>query len=352
MRRKITYDPKRDYYAILGIDVTATPEEIRQAYRHCVREVHPDLHPEQAHWATEQLQWVNEAYDILRHASHRREYDRLRWPHIPGRAADSGHRGPFAAPDYDSNRPWWEQVAGHAPRRYPFAGTHASGRSRPDDDVPLLWMGIAAWLRGHRLGVLEPTWLTLIGLWRSPYASLLSILSIILAMNITVIIYMLIAPQDSSRVLDHVQAWFSEKKPATPLPIPTPDQLHRVCDEPGVQIKTPENYERVDSIFSVYGTLQNPGMWNYWVEIGYLGRTVHQDAIPSEWAAVRTPPPNQSIPEPPVLDDLLAKEIDLSGRPIGYYAIRVRVVLRDGSELQPCDVIVCRCEQPDIDTGP
>ena len=59
MRRKITYDPDRDYYTVLGIDTGATTAEVRLAFRRAVREVHPDLNPYRAEWATEQLQLVN-----------------------------------------------------------------------------------------------------------------------------------------------------------------------------------------------------------------------------------------------------------------------------------------------------
>jgi hypothetical protein len=50
----------RDYYAILGVTPTATPEEIRAAYRRLVRDHHPDLHPERPD-AHAQMQALNEA---------------------------------------------------------------------------------------------------------------------------------------------------------------------------------------------------------------------------------------------------------------------------------------------------
>jgi len=66
-------------------------------------------------------------------------------------------------------------------------------------------------------------------------------------------------------------------------------------------------------------------------------------AVPAEWVEMRSPPRNQSIPEPPIVDDLLTEApLDLTGQPAGYYAIRLHVILRDGRLVEPCDVVVRR----------
>jgi hypothetical protein len=68
-----------NYYELLGIPTTASPDEIKQAYRELVEIHHPDrmqnLRPEVRERAESQLRQINEAYQVLRHAPERERYD-------------------------------------------------------------------------------------------------------------------------------------------------------------------------------------------------------------------------------------------------------------------------------------
>jgi curved DNA-binding protein len=68
----------RDYYEVLGVPRTASPEEIKRAYRQLARKHHPDLQPaaERAR-AAERFKEINEAHEVLSDPEKRKKYDAL-----------------------------------------------------------------------------------------------------------------------------------------------------------------------------------------------------------------------------------------------------------------------------------
>ncbi len=58
------------YYKILGLDETASKEEIKRAYRRLALRYHPDKNPGNEEWAARIFTEVNEAYSVLIDSSH------------------------------------------------------------------------------------------------------------------------------------------------------------------------------------------------------------------------------------------------------------------------------------------
>lgn len=71
-----------DYYKILGLDKTATPNDIKNAYRKLARKHHPDLNPNNAD-AKSSFQQINEANAVLSDPEKRKKYDQYGkdWEH-------------------------------------------------------------------------------------------------------------------------------------------------------------------------------------------------------------------------------------------------------------------------------
>ncbi len=86
----------KDYYKILGVEPTADDKAIKAAYRKLARKYHPDVSKEKD--AESKFKDASEAYEALKSADKRAEYDDLR---------KYGHHGqPFQGP------PGWQSRGG------------------------------------------------------------------------------------------------------------------------------------------------------------------------------------------------------------------------------------------------
>lgn len=91
---------KRDYYEVLGVEKTASEEEIKKAYRKLAKKYHPDANPDNKEEAEKKFKEVNEAYENLSDPQKRKMYDQFGFNGPQG--PFGGGQGPFGQGGYYS----------------------------------------------------------------------------------------------------------------------------------------------------------------------------------------------------------------------------------------------------------
>ena len=117
-------ESKRDYYEVLGVSKTATPDEIKKAYRTLVKKYHPDVSTEPKDVAEAKFKEISEAYEVLSDEKKRSLYDQYGHAGVDGSFGAGGFdMGDFTHGD-DLNDILSEIFGGM------FGGGFSGGRSR------------------------------------------------------------------------------------------------------------------------------------------------------------------------------------------------------------------------------
>ena len=122
---------KRDAYETLGINKSASQDEIKQAYRKMAKKYHPDLNHEPG--ADVKFKEVQEAYDVLSDTDKKARYDQFGWPGVDPQANGGFGGGGFngATGDFGDLGDIFAQFFGGGSRQR--SSQSSSGPTRGED---------------------------------------------------------------------------------------------------------------------------------------------------------------------------------------------------------------------------
>ena len=123
---------EKDYYRVLGVSETATPKDIKSAYRKLSRQYHPDQNPGDKA-AEERFKEVSAAYDVVGDPDKRKEYDEVRrlGPMAGGFPGAGGGAGPTGGFRFDDIGDIGDVLGGLFGRRNRGGGATTRTRTGP-----------------------------------------------------------------------------------------------------------------------------------------------------------------------------------------------------------------------------
>ncbi len=120
---------KRNYYEVLGVERSASEEEIKKAYRKLAVQYHPDKNPGDKS-AEEKFKEISEAYEVLRDPDKRAKYDRFGHVEV-GAGAGPGYGFDFSSFDLsDALRTFMRDFGGFGFEEFFGGGTTTRTRTQ------------------------------------------------------------------------------------------------------------------------------------------------------------------------------------------------------------------------------
>lgn len=117
---------KRDYYEVLGVDRSASSDEIKKAYRKIALKYHPDKNPDNPA-SEDKFKEAAEAYEILSNAEKKQRYDQFGHAGMNGGRGFGGGGGGMSMDDIFSQ--FGDIFGGHNPFESIFGGGGGGGRT-------------------------------------------------------------------------------------------------------------------------------------------------------------------------------------------------------------------------------
>ncbi|HTE57177.1 MAG TPA: molecular chaperone DnaJ [Verrucomicrobiae bacterium] len=115
---------KKDYYEVLGVGKTASPDEIKKAFRRAAVEHHPDKGGDEA-----KFKEINEAYEVLKDSSKRQRYDQFGHAGVGGNGGGDPFGG-FGGQGQNVNFDFGDMGLGDIFNSFFSGGTGGGGRQR------------------------------------------------------------------------------------------------------------------------------------------------------------------------------------------------------------------------------